>query len=568
MADYIPSQTRVIDPYEEYNSNATNRLTRMISNNTDCIVASDPITFDSTGETILNISGGSVIKDDVQIRIEDTTVNLSNPDLYTGTSTYNGNLSLNDTLYPDEGVDGSDELNDIVIASNGHLYACGEYGLHSFSISGGTPSNLDSHALTWEAQQIAVDSNDYIFVTESSLGLGVYSANPTTGIFSSENTYDDLTSGVQGVTTYGNYVFIAGGSEVASYTNNNDGSLSLISVVETGYSGGYRITTNGSLVAVQNYPGASNNYVTIYIIQSNGELALVNAISQEGGPTDVYFDEKRLYVTDPSFGVKLYKMDNDTGTETLLDSYDPLSGATRRVCTYKDQVYWANYSQLLYLLRTGDELALSGSKGATIANGVIADENYVYLVGSYGLKVYSKGTNTTTYFDDLPGYYYLVLEYTYNKIRPAPEASLKLLTPAQRYTDYDTNSHVLLKVIQSDSNLSIGNMFDYDPDILSNKVAISNTTEDLVINNNDSTSEYHVSVFDRVVFSNMSQVVLHPASIKSVHTIVNNRNDGIVEVYAEKYSDDTIDSSKYITLVNKYDSITIASDGVSIWIEI
>lgn len=50
-------------------------------------------------------------------------------------------------------------------------------------------------------------------------------------------------------------------------------------------------------------------------------------------------------------------------------------------------------------------------------------------------------------FDEI-GYYYVVLEYTYVKSRPAPEANIKILKPSQRATGYPSDSLVFLGAVK------------------------------------------------------------------------------------------------------------------------
>lgn len=83
-----------------------------------------------------------------------------------------------------------------------------------------------------------------------------------------------------------------------------------------------------------------------------------------------------------------------------------------------------------------------------------------------------------TFFDDgfnEAGYYYIVLEYTYVKSRPAPEAKIKIVKPSQRSNySYDSAADALLflkavNIIWSGSEFVIDSLYDYDPTITDNK---------------------------------------------------------------------------------------------------
>jgi hypothetical protein len=66
------------------------------------------------------------------------------------------------------------------------------------------------------------------------------------------------------------------------------------------------------------------------------------------------------------------------------------------------------------------------------------------------------------------GYYYIVLEYTYIKSRPAPQAKIKIVMPDQRnFYDYGNSSTslVFLKAVNitSVTPMTVGSVSDYDP---------------------------------------------------------------------------------------------------------
>jgi hypothetical protein len=78
----IPEHVCTISPFDGYNSNVVNRLTRLTSNNEDCVLSSDIIEADSTSDNIVTLHAGSVIKDDVFISIQDIDVDFNDPLFY------------------------------------------------------------------------------------------------------------------------------------------------------------------------------------------------------------------------------------------------------------------------------------------------------------------------------------------------------------------------------------------------------------------------------------------------------------------------------------------------------
>ncbi len=82
----IPTQERSIDPYSSYDSNIVNRITRMISNNTNCLFSAHAIEVSSDSTSPLStimVGTGQAMKDDVLIEItENFQVDLSDSDFY------------------------------------------------------------------------------------------------------------------------------------------------------------------------------------------------------------------------------------------------------------------------------------------------------------------------------------------------------------------------------------------------------------------------------------------------------------------------------------------------------
>ncbi len=72
------------------------------------------------------------------------------------------------------------------------------------------------------------------------------------------------------------------------------------------------------------------------------------------------------------------------------------------------------------------------------------------------------------------GYYYIVLEYTYVKSRPAPEATIKVIMPGQRGNyDYGSSSTSLIFLkavyVSSTAPFTIDTFHDYDPTLTDNE---------------------------------------------------------------------------------------------------
>jgi len=83
MAVY-PDQTRTIDPYASYNSNVTSRLTRMVTNDSNCLFSSNAIDVtDGTTDTEVIVGTGICFKDDILVQLDaQTTVDFEDSDFY------------------------------------------------------------------------------------------------------------------------------------------------------------------------------------------------------------------------------------------------------------------------------------------------------------------------------------------------------------------------------------------------------------------------------------------------------------------------------------------------------
>jgi hypothetical protein len=66
------------------------------------------------------------------------------------------------------------------------------------------------------------------------------------------------------------------------------------------------------------------------------------------------------------------------------------------------------------------------------------------------------------------GYYYICVEYTFVKSRPAPEAEIKIIKPSQRATTFQLSSSLVfikcVDVIFNGATFEVSTLYDYDPD--------------------------------------------------------------------------------------------------------
>ncbi len=79
----IIPQERTVDPFAGYNSNAVNKITRIISDNTDCVIDSNPVDLSIITDEQIRTSTGAIIKDDVYIEFnQQYDIDLTDAQMY------------------------------------------------------------------------------------------------------------------------------------------------------------------------------------------------------------------------------------------------------------------------------------------------------------------------------------------------------------------------------------------------------------------------------------------------------------------------------------------------------
>ena len=100
----------------------------------------------------------------------------------------------------------------------------------------------------------------------------------------------------------------------------------------------------------------------------------------------------------------------------------------------------------------------------------VKDDVLIKIIDDYEVDF----TDSSFYYNPLGvlpqenGYYYVVLQYTYQKSKPAPQAEIKILKPSERSL---VDDFILLKIVQLDSVYphDIINLLDVDPEYPSNE---------------------------------------------------------------------------------------------------
>ena len=163
------------------------------------------------------------------------------------------------------------------------------------------------------------------------------------------------------------------------------------------------------------------------------------------------------------------------------------------------------------------------------------------------------------------GMYYIVLDYTYAKSKPAPVASIKIIKPSQRTNPgiFNSTAHMLLKVCDSTSNIIL-ETYDFDPQIPTNRVLKSQTID---YDPRFPTGNYNASIVDQTIFAEGNSTITLPPAISSYQLTIINK-DGAGPVTVVPTAGDNIENAYSAIVPELNDSITFMSDANNKWIRI
>jgi len=173
---------------------------------------------------------------------------------------------------------------------------------------------------------------------------------------------------------------------------------------------------------------------------------------------------------------------------------------------------------------------------------------------------------------DSTGYYYVVLNYTYAKTRPAPYATIGLIKPAQRLTSYDSR-HLFLACLDVGPDgvggYQVDAILDYDPDYPQNRRLIrgsdpTGATVSFVVVSTD----YNADADDRnIKVSGNTKITLPDANAtKELRIIKTDAAPNVVTVEAQP--GEYIDKVTSIQMTGQWNEVTLLPDGIGTWIEI
>lgn len=150
---------------------------------------------------------------------------------------------------------------------------------------------------------------------------------------------------------------------------------------------------------------------------------------------------------------------NQTRTVDAFSSYHSnIVNRLTRIISDGEDVIIGNDSLSVSIM---DSTNLNLSSGFVIKDDVLIEVTSNFNIDLESSDLYYDGASP------LPeeGLYYIVLDYTYEKTKPAPEANIVVLTPSQT-NDITYNRFLFLQsvdIIDSGSGLVIDEIYGYDP---------------------------------------------------------------------------------------------------------
>jgi hypothetical protein len=191
--------------------------------------------------------------------------------------------------------------------------------------------------------------------------------------------------------------------------------------------------------------------------------------------------------------------------------------------------------------------------------------------GSFYLNV---GTGTW----DESGYYYVVLDYQYNKISPPPEASIKLIKPSQRGSLYDPLLHLFISAIyvtNPGGGYEVNAIFEYDPDnpsiareaVGGGSPGTTVVYTELASGNHEATTNDDTIVIDTSLGNATIILPLASTSERMIRIVKLTPDANTITI--EAYPGDSIEGNAYKVLSNQYDAISIIPYPTNnVWIEV
>lgn len=167
------------------------------------------------------------------------------------------------------------------------------------------------------------------------------------------------------------------------------------------------------------------------------------------------------------------------------------------------------------------------------------------------------------------GYHYVVLQYTYAKIKPPPTASIKIIHPSKRATLYDSSTLFLacLDISAPGGVHQVDGILDYDPENVDVKRNVTGGTG--IVSIVSISSNYIATPDDNTIkVTGNSNITLPPSvsSSKELRIIKADPSPNITTVTA--HLGDLIENVMSIQLEEQWNEVTMIPDKITTWVEV
>lgn len=268
------------------------------------------------------------------------------------------------------GIDGLTDIADMALSADGkQLYAITGSSIVTLDIGAdGTLSNARSTSTGDAVRNLALSADGkQVYVTMQYNGMAVFNRDAATGELTRIQTLDEGSLGggrSRTVTSAGDYVFVASGSELVTLRRNADGTLakldagSQITGIPTGTAPSLAVSADGSLAFI-----GDGSTIRIYALR-DGALEVRGTQALNGvSALAVTRDGSRLYATSSDGSVAIYSI-SSTGVLTLNGTLTGITGGAA-----------------LALAPDGDNIAVAG-------NGITRlSATHAYTVGGDPIRV-------------------------------------------------------------------------------------------------------------------------------------------------------------------------------------
>ncbi len=557
MGNPVPVQSRAVDPFASYDSSEVNQLSRLITAGKDVILHSTPMIFNIIGNTLLSLQPGCiVVKDDVTISLEGLNIDFADSDFYVNDSL--GHWSEDGNYYvvleyvytkskpaPEASIKiilPSQRNNPAIFNSVAHMLLkvvnviteTGTRKIHD--IYDYDPDNVNNFVPKTSDGTTNITVDDYTLTCDDKLLILSGTNNKTIRLLSCRLCND------------------------LSIINLNDSVITIIPVIGETIEG----FTNYEFKVKNLYLNLLSNKSNMWVISSDQTISepvfysqdtifvTLNdelIVSEYTGSTDVYLplsNDAVKYIT------IVNKSGNPISISPMPASGDVLNGSTTPVS----------------LNNQYDSITLIPYNGGYIYH---IDGETAGGIDSNELKVSSNDTTPAFLENKLVA----GANITLNVLNDGANEQIQIVgaaggaaTSQVKVSTTDSTEEYLEDKIVAGANITITKGNNAGVEYLSISSSAGSGTS---LNLTNISNNYTALISDTYIIANATaniNINLYSASVCVQELKIINLSPNNSIVFINRNGTDTIEGASQVSLINKYDSISLVSNKVDTWLEI